>query len=100
MEASGALALFLAVVAAAVLLSRLRKPVSSLDRDIKLEIGAAIQREYPLAGIQVDVKSFGGAVILGGFVREQQQLVRAVEIARATPGVKTVESRISVTPGG
>lgn len=100
MEATTAFVLFLAAVLALVLLSRLRPARSASDRAIILEISAALSREFPLAGIRVDVKSFGGSVILGGFVREYHQLERAVQIARDTPGVKSVESRISVTPAG
>ncbi len=100
MEATTAFLVFLAAVLALVLLSRLRPARSEADKAIILEISGALSREFPLAGIQVDVKAFGGAVILGGYVREQHQLERALQIARATPGVKSVESRISVTPSG
>lgn len=95
-----AFVLFLGVVLAMVLFSRLRPARSEADKAIILEISGVLSREFPLAGIQVDVKAFDGAVILGGFVREQHQLERAVQIARATPGVKSVESRISVKPAG
>lgn len=100
MELTTALLLFLAAVLALVLLSRLRPARSESDKAIILEISDALNREFPLAGIRVDVKAFGGTVILGGSVREQHQLERALEIARSTTGVKSVESRISVTPSG
>lgn len=100
MEPTTAFLLFLAVILAGVLASRLRPARSAADRTIVLEISGALQREFPLSGIQVDVKAFDGAVILGGFVREQRQMERAMAIARATSGVKSVENRISVTPAG
>ena len=100
MEPTTGFVLFLGAVLVLVLLSRLRPPRSAADKSIILEISGALHREFPLAGIQVDVKAFDGAVILGGFVREQHQLERAAQIARATPGVKSVESRITVKPAG
>lgn len=100
MEPTTAFLLFLAVVLAAVVLSRLRKPRSPADHAIVLEITNALHREFPLGGVYVDVKAFDGAVIMGGFVREFQQLERALQIAHATPGVKSVESRMTVTASG
>lgn len=100
MEAQTAFVLFVAVVAVAILLSRLRPAPKGGDQAITSAINEALRKEFVFANIQVDVKTFDGAVILGGFVREYEQAKRAVEIASATPGVKSVESRISVTPGG
>lgn len=100
MDAQIAFVLFVAVVAAAVLLSRLRPGPKGADQAITEAINEALRKEFVFANIQVDVKTFDGVVILGGFVREYDQVKRAIEISTATPGVKSVESRISVTPGG
>ncbi len=60
---------------------------------------AALQAEFPLGNAQVDVKTFDGVVILGGIVREREHAVKAVSLASAVVGVKSVESRITVRSG-
>lgn len=103
MSAQTAFLLFLAMVALAVLLARLRPPRRGADAEITAAVNAALAtalaREYPLANLQVDVKTFDGVVILGGFVREFAQARRAVEIAGGVPGVKSVDNRMSIRSG-
>lgn len=107
MSAQTAFLLFLGVILLAVLLAvlvaRTRPTARGADAAITAAVNAAITaalaEEYPLSNVQVDVKTFDGVVILGGYTHEQDQLKRAVEIARATPGVKSVDNRISVRSG-
>ena len=99
MSAQTAFLIFLGVVAVAVLVTRTRPATSDSDRAIITSIDAALSREFPLANLQVDVKSFDGVVILGGYTREMAQTRRVVEIARETPGVKSVDNRISIRTG-
>jgi len=96
MEAQTAFLLFVAVVALAILASRLRPAAKSGDRAITAAINAALLKEFPFGNIKIDVKTFGGAVILGGTAREYEHVRRTVEIARGIPGVLSVESRVSI----
>ncbi len=104
MDATTALLLFLAIAALAFVAARLRPARSGGDAEITAAVNAALatalSREYPLATLQVDVKTFDGVVILGGFVREYEQVKRVVEIARGIPGVKSVDNRVSIRSDG
>jgi osmotically-inducible protein OsmY len=91
--------LFLAAVLVLVVPSRLRPAPKEADLAITAAINEAVTREFPLGNFQVDVKTFDGAVQLGGFTREYEQSKRIEEIARAVPGVKSVTSSIWVRPG-
>jgi len=99
MSAQTAFLLFLALVAAAFLAARLRPARRGGDAEISAAVNAALAREFPFGTIQIDVKTFDGVVILGGFTREFEQTRRAVEIARAVPGVKSVDNRMSIRSG-
>ncbi len=96
--------LFAGVILAA-LLARRFLPVSPgrnprLAATVSAAIDAGLAREFPLAVIRVDVKVCEGVAILGGYAREFDQASRAVEIAQATPGVKSVDNRIAVRVEG
>lgn len=107
MSAQTAFFLFLAVIVLAVFAARARQGRSgsargadaALTAAVNAAITAALAQEFPLSNVQVDVKTFGGVVILGGYTHEQEQRKRAVEIARAIPGVTSVDNRISVRSG-
>ena len=99
MNAQTAFILFIALVALAVLVARTRPKANSGDIAITSAVNEAIAKEFPFASMQIDVKTFDGAVILGGVAREFSQAKRAEEIARGTAGVKSVESRITIRSG-
>jgi len=99
MNAQTAFLLFLALVLVAVILTRLRPHAQEGDLAITAAVNTAIAKEFPFSNIQVDVKTFDGVVVLGGFTREFEQSKRIVEIARGVPGVKTVDNRISIRAG-
>lgn len=96
MNALTAFALFLLLVVLAFAVSRLRPARPAKDVEITSTVNAALLAEFPLGNAHVDVKTFDGVVILGGFVREREQAVKAVSLASAVSGVKSVESRITV----
>lgn len=104
MDATTALLVFLAIAALAFVAARLRPAKSGGDAGITAAVNAALAttlpREFPFATLQIDVKTFDGVVILGGFVREYAQATRAVEIARGVPGVKSVDNRMSIRSDG
>lgn len=96
--------IFAAAVLAAIVLRRFL-PVSpgrnpALAAAVTAAIDTALDEAFPLAVIRVDVKVFDGVAILGGYVREAAQAKLAVEAARATPGVKSVDNRIAVRSEG
>lgn len=100
MNAQTAFLLFAAVVVLAMLVTRLRPQQRSGDAAISAEVVQALSKEFPFSNIQIDVKTFDGVVILGGFVREHDQMVKAVDTARAVKGVKSVDNRMSLRSGG
>ncbi|MEQ1775801.1 MAG: BON domain-containing protein [Burkholderiales bacterium] len=60
------------------------------DTVITTKVKAAIFNEPSLKVFQVNVETFKGRVQLSGFVATQDNINRAVEVARGVPGVKTV----------
>jgi Predicted periplasmic or secreted lipoprotein len=100
MDAQTAFLIFLVVVVAAIVLRRFLPASPGRDPATTAAIDAALAREFPLGAMRIDVKTFDGVVILGGYVRESAQAKRAVEIAQAMPGVKSVDNRIAVRSEG
>lgn len=96
MNALTAFGLFLLIVVLAFAVTRLRPARSAKDVEISAAVNAALLAEFPLGNAQVDVKTFDGVVILGGYVREREQAAKAVGLASAVSGVKSVDSRITV----
>ncbi len=93
--------LFIAFVVLAFLITRLQPAPRGEDAAISAEVVQALAKEFtPGGNLQIDVKTFDGVVILGGFVRGHDQLLKAVETAKAVKGVKSVDNRISVRSGG
>jgi osmotically-inducible protein OsmY len=97
MSPLSAFALFLALVGVAVLLLRRAPRPKASDRALTSAINLALSREFPMGRAAIDVKTFNGVVILGGFVREQDQRLRALEIARKA-GAASVDDRITIRP--
>jgi hyperosmotically inducible protein len=88
------------VIVAAILLRRFLPASNGRDPATTAAIDAALAKEFPFSTVRIDVKTFDGVVILGGYVREFAQARRAVEIAQAMPGVKSVDNRIAVRSEG
>ena len=99
MNAQTAFILFIVLVVLAIFFSRSRAPAKDADLAITAAVNAALAKEFQLSNVQVDVKTFDGVVILGGFTHEYGQVRRAVEIAGGIQGVKSVENRISIRSG-
>jgi osmotically-inducible protein OsmY len=99
MDAQTAFLLFVAVVAVAVALTRLRPARNDGDLAITAAINSAILKDFRFNTSQIDVKTFDGVVILAGFTREHEQMQQAVALASAIPGVKSVDNRITVRSG-
>jgi hyperosmotically inducible protein len=66
---------------------------SAITTKIKAKLAA--EKMKSLAQIKVDTDS-QGQVVLGGFARTQEDADRAVAIAKATEGVASVQSNITI----
>lgn len=96
MSAQMAFGLFLAVVLLAVFFALIHPKKKGPDAVITATVNEMLAKEFPLATVQITVKTFDGIVILGGHVREFDELKRAAEVAREVNGVKSVDNRISI----
>lgn len=83
----------------AVIVTRLRPARRDSDLAITAAVNAAILGDFRFSTSQVDVKTFDGVVILGGFTREHELMKQAVALASTIPGVKSVDNRISIRSG-
>lgn len=62
------------------------------DTVITTKVKAAIFAEPTLKSAEINVETFKGAVQLSGFVSSQAAVDKAVEVARAVKGVKSVKN--------
>lgn len=89
-----------ALLLLALLSTAFRTPLSAAQAGKDLEITAAVTqaliRENPLENTHIDVKTFDGVVILGGFVDEYYKMQRVIEITKGVSGVKAVDNRIRI----
>lgn len=66
------------------------------DTVITTKVKAAIFNEPTLKSAEINVETFKGIVQLSGFVSSQAAVNKAVEVARAVKGVKSVKSDMLV----
>ena len=66
------------------------------DREIALRVQSALFKDKRLSGLGLSVKANEGTIELSGRADSQSQADRAIAVARAVPGVKTVTSEIRV----
>lgn len=66
------------------------------DSTITTKVKAALLADPDVSGLDVKVETFKGVVQLSGFVNDQRQATRAVELARSVDGVRKVENKLSV----
>ncbi len=62
------------------------------DTVITTKVKAAIFNEPSLKSSEINVETFKGAVQLSGFVKDQADINRAVEVARSVHGVTSVKN--------
>ncbi len=62
------------------------------DSAITAKVKAAIFNEPTLKSAEINVETFKGAVQLGGFVKSQADINRAVTVAQAVSGVTSVKN--------
>lgn len=64
------------------------------DSAINAKVKAAFAKDPGVKAIDVKVDTHLGAVQLSGWVNTAEEKARAEELAKAVPGVKTVENKI------
>jgi osmotically-inducible protein OsmY len=68
------------------------------DSTITTKVKAKLAKDPVVSAMQVKVETFKGVVQLSGFVDSQEQVDRAVQLARDVKGVQEVKNNISVKP--
>ncbi|HEU4622405.1 MAG TPA: BON domain-containing protein [Burkholderiaceae bacterium] len=66
------------------------------DATVTASVKAALVADPQVKARDVNVETFRGTVQLSGFVDDQRQIDRAVEIARNSKGVKSVKNDIRI----
>jgi osmotically-inducible protein OsmY len=66
------------------------------DTVITTKVKAAVLNEPTLKSAEINVETFKGVVQLSGFVSSQANINKAVEVARAVPGVKSVKNDMRI----
>lgn len=66
------------------------------DTVITTQVKAAILNEPTLKVAEINVETFKGVVQLSGFVRSQENIATAVNVARGVNGVKSVKNDMRV----
>jgi hyperosmotically inducible protein len=66
------------------------------DSIITTKIKSGLLADPIVKGLDPKVETHKGTVQLSGFVEDQAQMDRVIEIARAVDGVKNVENKMSV----
>jgi hypothetical protein len=66
------------------------------DSVITAKVKTAIARDPDVSALEVSVETYDGVVQLSGFVSNQAQANRAVEIARGVSGVKNVRNDMRI----
>lgn len=69
------------------------------DAAITAKAKAAMMADPLVGAFNIDVATVQGVVKLNGAVTNQQIFDRALEIVRATPGVKSIENHLVVSTG-
>jgi len=66
------------------------------DSVITTKVKAAFLNEPNLKSTEINVETFKGIVQLSGFVSSQNDITKAVELARSVNGVKSVKNDMQV----
>lgn len=66
------------------------------DAVITSKVKTKLIEDQALKAFQIDVETFRGDVLLSGFVDSQDQINKAVEVAKSVDGVKAVKNSLIV----
>lgn len=98
--ASFALAGLLAFTAAGCAVARDQSSVGQYvdDATITTRVKAKFAEDKTVSALAIKVETLNGTVQLSGFAKSSVEKDRADELARQTPGVKTVKNDIAIRP--
>jgi osmotically-inducible protein OsmY len=68
------------------------------DATITARVKTALLNDPEVAGLRIDVDTAKGVVTMSGVVRSQNEVQRAIQIARNVGGVVDVRSTLQVNP--
>ncbi|HED00080.1 MAG TPA: BON domain-containing protein [Proteobacteria bacterium] len=68
------------------------------DSVITAKIKGLLVKDLTLKSFAISVETFRGVVILSGFVDSNDQIDRAIQIARGVKGVREVKSQLMLKP--
>lgn len=68
------------------------------DATITARVKTALLNDPDVAGLRIDVDTAKGVVTMSGVVRSQNEVQRAIQIARNVGGVVDVRSTLQVNP--
>ena len=66
------------------------------DATLTAKVKAALLQSPDVKGMQINVDSDRGAVLLSGFVESQTMIDRAVQVARGVGGVREVHNKMTI----
>jgi hyperosmotically inducible protein len=69
------------------------------DTVLTTKVKSAMMADEYVKSLDIKVETFKAEVMLSGFVDTQAQMDRSVEVAKAVPGVKNVDNRLSIKMG-
>jgi osmotically-inducible protein OsmY len=67
------------------------------DGTITAGVKTALLNDPQIGGLRIDVETTQGVVTISGSVKSKAEEMRAIELARQTPGVKDVKSTLQVS---
>lgn len=68
------------------------------DATITARVKTALLNDAQVGGLRIDVDTALGVVTMSGTVKSATEEQRAMQLARAVPGVRDVKSTLQVTP--
>jgi hypothetical protein len=68
------------------------------DSMVTSRVKSALLSDNLVSGTDVSVETYGGKVMLSGYVDAKNQIERAVEIAKGIEGVKQVVNKLEIKP--
>lgn len=68
------------------------------DATLTTKVKASLAQDPVVKAREVNVETYRGEVQLSGFVSNQEEASRAVELARAVKGVKSIRNDIRIKP--
>jgi hyperosmotically inducible protein len=68
------------------------------DATMTTRVKTSLLNDPLVGGLRIDVDTFKGIVTLSGRVKSKEEEAKAIQLARAIPGVADVKSTLTVEP--